>query len=163
MMGNTLKSANRHTLHVHTLTCTLYTLLADFVSINIFIAQREMTEEIKGFDVKRKVQSCWLRAAYILTHTCKWGFGLIPLVPCFIFLPQHLGSCLTLSHTAPQLKSTPVQWNSSSQTICVIGSLWFSRDVVHLRFDLVAQLLFWSLSGLPAPFSHVPLNVGEGT
>lgn len=64
MMGNTLKSANRHTLHVHTRTRTLHThftqLLADFVSINIFIAQREMTEEIKGFDVKRKVQSCWV-------------------------------------------------------------------------------------------------------
>lgn len=166
MMGNTLKSANRHIPHVHTHTHTLYAhifarLLADFVSINIFIAQREMTEEIKGFEVERKVPSCWVCAAYILTHTCKWGFNLIPLVPLFIFTPTPW--LLALSHGVPQLKSTPVKWNSSSQAICVIGSLWFRRDAVHLRFNSLLSCCFWSLGGLSAPFSQMPLYVGEGT
>lgn len=67
MFTHTHECTHTHTLYAHIFA----RLLADFVSINIFIAQREMTEEIKGFEVERKVPSCWVRAAYILTHTCK--------------------------------------------------------------------------------------------
>lgn len=79
--GNALKSTNTHWVHtlIHTHTHVIAYLLADFVSINIFITQREVKEGKKELEARSHIFLCLCACRHVARahiHTCQWAFEL---------------------------------------------------------------------------------------